>query len=162
MAWVNFDEIKKAVSLEMVIAHYGIELRRVNAASLRGKCPLPTHGSDTSRASFTATLTKGVGGVWACQLRSCVAARDGKKGGNALDFVATMERCDLHEAAAKMQGWFGVPGATREESARSDQTENKPELFQKRARRRNRRGTNRSISGCKVSIRRIPISPAGE
>ena len=77
MAWVSFDEIKHAVSLEMVINHYRIELRRINAVTLRGKCPLPMHGSETSRASFTATLTKGVGGIWACQSHSCVAAGAG-------------------------------------------------------------------------------------
>ena len=114
MAWVSFDEIKKAVSLEMVLDHYRIELRRVSATSLRGKCPLPMHGSDTSRASFTATFSKGVGGVWACQSRSCVAARAGKKGGNALDLVATMEGCSIRDAAAKMQAWFSVPDGAPE------------------------------------------------
>jgi DNA primase len=113
MAWVSFEEIKKAVSLEMVIAHYRLELRRVSDASLRGKCPLPMHGSDKSRASFTATLTKGVGGVWACQSRSCIAARGGKRGGNALDFVATMEGCSIRDAAVKLHEWFGVPSAAR-------------------------------------------------
>src|ERR1700733_14511309 len=109
MSWVSFEEIKQAVSLEMVINHYRIELRKVNAATLRGKCPLPMHGSDTSRASFTATLTKGVGGVWACQSHSCIAARGGKRGGNALDFVATMEQCSIRDAAAKLQEWFSAP-----------------------------------------------------
>ena len=113
MAWVDFEEIKKAVTLEMVIAHYRIELRRVNATSLRGKCPLPMHGSDTSRASFTATLTKGVGGIWACQSKSCIAARGGKKGGNALDLVATMEGCSIQDAAAKMKEWSAARSATQ-------------------------------------------------
>jgi DNA primase len=147
MAWVSFEEIKKAVSLEMVLDHYRIELRRVKPASLRGKCPLPMHGSDTSRASFTATLSKGVGGVWACQSRSCVAARAGKKGGNALDLVATMESCSIRDAAEKMQTWFSVspasPDKTHTTEAQSEQTnepiskkdaengslENKPLMF---------------------------------
>lgn len=108
-AWVNFDEIKKAVSLEMVLHHYRVELRQVGAGTLRGKCPLPMHGPDhKNRASFTATLTKGVGGIWACQSTSCIKARDGKKGGNALDFVATMEGCTIREAAVKLAEWFGV------------------------------------------------------
>ena len=114
MSWVSFEAIKQAVSLAMVINHYRIELRRVNAATLRGKCPLPMHGSDTSRASFTATLTKGVGGVWACQSHSCIAARGGKRGGNALDFVATMEQCSIRDAAAKLQEWFDTQSTTRE------------------------------------------------
>ena len=39
MDWVSFDEIKKVVTLQMAIEHYGIQLRRVNAMTLRGKCP---------------------------------------------------------------------------------------------------------------------------
>lgn len=109
-AWVSFEEIKKAVSLEMVLHHYRIELRNVNPSTLRGMCPLPTHGGDhKNRASFTATLTKGVGGVWACQSTSCIKARDGKRGGNALDFVAAMERCSIRDAAVKLAEWFGIP-----------------------------------------------------
>jgi DNA primase len=108
-AWVSFEEIKKAVSLEMVLNHYRIELRSVGDRTLRGKCPLPMHGAEhKNRASFTATLTKGVGGIWACQSTSCVKARDGKKGGNALDFVATMERCTIRDAAVMLAEWFGV------------------------------------------------------
>src|ERR1700689_4213538 len=62
MDWVSFDEIKETVSLQMAIEHYGIPLRRVNATTLRGKCPLPSHRSEKSTESFTATLLKGVGG----------------------------------------------------------------------------------------------------
>ncbi len=40
--WVDFSEIKKAVSMEMALEHYGIEIPKVNASSLRGKCPLST------------------------------------------------------------------------------------------------------------------------
>jgi DNA primase len=122
-AWVSFDEIKKAVSLEMVLAHYGVELRTVGAGTLRGKCPLPMHGSDKSKASFTATFTKGVGGVWACQSASCVKARSGKKGGNALDLVATMEGCSIRDAAVKMQDWFGVQSASPDAKAGADHAE---------------------------------------
>ena len=53
MDWVSFDEIKKTVSLQMAIDHYGIRLRqRVNANTLRGKCPLPTHGSKNKHREF--------------------------------------------------------------------------------------------------------------
>jgi len=110
MDWVSFDEIKKKVTLQMAIEHYGIPLRRMNANTLRGKCPLPTHGSETSNESFTATLTKGVGGAWACQSRSCIKSR-GRVGGNVLDFVAAMERCSVRDAAIKLQMWFLVPAA---------------------------------------------------
>jgi DNA primase len=110
MDWVSFDEIKKVVTLQMAIEHYGIPLRHVNATTLRGKCPLPSHGSEKSKESFTATLTKGVGGAWACQSQSCIKAR-GRVGGNVLDFVAAMERCSVRDAAIKLQMWFLVPAA---------------------------------------------------
>src|SRR5579863_6842119 len=110
MDWVSFDEIKKVVTLQMAIEHYGIQLRRVNATTLRGKCPLPSHGSEKSKESFTATLNKGVGGAWACQSQSCIKAR-GRVGGNVLDFVAAMEQCPVRDAAIKLQMWFLVPAA---------------------------------------------------
>ena len=125
-AWVSFEEIKKAVSLEMVLDHYRVDLRKVGVAgTLRGKCPLPMHGSDRSKASFTATLTKGVGGVWACQSTSCITARGGKKGGNALDLVAVMEGCSLRDAAIKMQAWSGVQPAMWAETTAGDHQESK-------------------------------------
>lgn len=108
MDWVSFDEIKKVVTLQMAIDHYGIQLRRINATTLRGKCPLPTHSSKESKESFTATLNKGVGGAWACQSQSCIKAR-GRVGGNVLDFVAAMEQCSVRDAAVKLQSWFLVP-----------------------------------------------------
>ena len=132
MSWVSFEEIKQTVSLEMVINHYRIELRRVNAATLRGKCPLPMHGSDTSRASFTATLTKGVGGVWACQSHSCINARGGKRGGNALDFVATMEQCSIRDAAGKLQEWFGTPSRGQQPVPTRNAAEKSAELVSKK------------------------------
>ena len=110
MDWVSFDEIKKTVTLQMAIEHYGIRLRRMNTNTLRGQCPLPTHGSETSNESFTATLTKGVGGAWACQSKSCIKTR-GRVGGNVLDFVAAMEQCSVRDAAIKLQMWFLVPAA---------------------------------------------------
>jgi DNA primase len=110
MDWVSFDEIKRTVTLEMAIEHYGIRLRRVNAATLRGRCPLPTHRSDQSNESFTAALNKGPGGAWACQSQSCAKAR-GRVGGNILDFVAAMEQCSIRDAAIKLQSWFLVPTA---------------------------------------------------
>ena len=42
MDWVSFEEIKKTVTLQMALDRYKVPLRRVNAHSLRGRCPLPT------------------------------------------------------------------------------------------------------------------------
>jgi DNA primase len=114
MDWVSFDEIKKTVSLEMVINRYGWKLRRSGPSVLRGKCPLPSHTSKESTESFIATLDKGAGGAWSCHSNSCAANRGGKKGGNALDLVAAVEGCSIREAAIKLQTWFLVPAAGRE------------------------------------------------
>ena len=110
MDWVSFEEIKKLVTLQMVIDRYGIPLRRVGPNTLRGKCPLPAHESENSKESFTATLNKGAGGAWACQSQSCIKSR-GRVGGNVLDFVAAMENCSVRDAAIKLQTWFLVPAA---------------------------------------------------
>ena len=40
MDWVSFDEIKKTVSLQMVIDHYGIPLRRVGREHAPRQMPL--------------------------------------------------------------------------------------------------------------------------
>ena len=111
MDWVSYKEIKHRVTLQMVIDRYGVRLRQAGPNTLRGKCPLPTHGSKESNQSFTLTLNKGTGGAWACQSDSCRIAR-GRLGGNVLDFVAAMEGCSVREAAVKIQTWFSVP-ATR-------------------------------------------------
>jgi DNA primase len=112
MAWVSFDEIKQRISLEMVIDRYGWKLRRTGPTVLRGRCPLPTHRSQESSESFTATLDKGTGGAWSCHSQSCAAGRGGKKGGNALDLVAAAERCSIRDAATKLIEWFPAQGAT--------------------------------------------------
>src|ERR1700684_1335983 len=117
MDWVSFDEIKHTVSLQMAIERYGIQLRRVNATTLRGKWPLPSHRSENSTEVFTAPLTKGVGGAWACQSQSCAKVR-GRVGGNVLDFVAAMEQCSVRDAAIKLQMWFLVPAAGEQPTSR--------------------------------------------
>ena len=92
--------------MEAVLGHYNVRLRRVNQHALRGLCPLPTHSSEKSKESFGVDTRKN---IWACQSNSCSAARQGKKGGNVLDFVSIMERSSIRDAAIKLQEWFGAP-----------------------------------------------------
>lgn len=99
--WINFQAIKQAVSMEMVLTHYKVGLRRVSSAHLRGDCPLPTHVTST-RGSFTVRTEKN---IWECRSEGCIARRDGKKGGNVLDFVAHMETCSVRDAAVKLSAW---------------------------------------------------------
>jgi len=104
--FVDFRTVKEQVSMKDVLDHYKIELRQVSNISLRGKCPLPTHSSGNSTQSFNVNTEKN---VWACQSSSCVEARDGRKGGNVLDFVSVMENCSVRDAALRLQNWFLVP-----------------------------------------------------
>ena len=86
--WMDFNAIKQSVSLEQVLGHYGLKLRKVNQNSLRGKCPLPTHTSEKGGQSFAVDLQKKCLGMsleivhlstrWGC-------------GGNQLDLVCCME-----------------------------------------------------------------------
>jgi DNA primase len=108
--WIDFKAVKAAVKMEEILAHYGISLRQVNATALRGRCPLPTHGSSNSGNSFTVSVEKN---VWSCMSASCVAARGGSKGGNALDFTALMEKSTVRDAAVKLASWFMTDIASR-------------------------------------------------
>jgi len=98
--WVDFKSIKGKVSMETVLSHYDVRLRRVGANEFRGKCPLPTHSSTSSNNSFSVNFGRN---AWSCQSASCIAARAGRVGGNVFDFVAEMERCSIREAALQLQ-----------------------------------------------------------
>jgi DNA primase len=103
--WVDYRAVKAAVSMETVLANYGIRLHRLDNEHLRGRCPLPAHTSKSSRESFIVNAQKN---AWACHSDSCVAARGGQIGGNVLDFVSAMENCSIREAALKLQNSFVV------------------------------------------------------
>ena len=103
--WVDYRAVKAAVSMETVLANYGIRLHQLDSEHLRGRCPLPAHTSKSSRQSFIINAQKN---AWACHSDSCVAARGGRIGGNVLDFVSAMENCSIREAALKLQNSFVV------------------------------------------------------
>jgi DNA primase len=124
-AWVDFQSIKQSVTLEMVLAHYRISLRKVNQSSLRGTCPLPSHSSSKSGESFGANLIKN---IWACQSHSCIEARQGRKGGGVIEFVAAMENVSIREAALQLQNWFGVTSTPAHPRAPNRREEEKSKL----------------------------------
>ena len=109
--WVNYRAVKEAVSMEMALANYGIQLHRLDDAYLRGRCPLPAHTSKGSRESFIVNTRKN---AWACHSASCVTARGGRLGGNVLDFVAAMEGCAIRQAALKLQQGYLITEPARE------------------------------------------------
>ena len=96
--WVDFRIIKAAVTMQMVLDHYGISLKQ-SGHELRGKCPI--HRGSNSK-HFTANVTKN---VFKCFFAECGAH------GNVLDFVAAMEHCSVRDAAVRMKDWFRVGDA---------------------------------------------------
>jgi DNA primase len=108
--WVDFKAVKESTSIQQVLDRYGVHLRQVGRRELRGRCPLPTHTSQTSTDSFSVNVDLN---AWCCQSASCMSARDGRAGGNVLDFVAIMERCSLREAAIRLRDGFGVPAGSQ-------------------------------------------------
>src|SRR5438132_11193518 len=92
--WIDFREIKAAVSLQMVLDRYGVNWLRKSGQELRGKCPI--HKGEGER-TFSANLSKGAFNCFSCKAR-----------GNVLDFVAAMEECSIRDAALKLRDWFRV------------------------------------------------------
>src|ERR1051326_4313408 len=94
--WVDFNAVKAAVSIEMVLGRYGVNwLKKNPGGELRGRCPIH-RGKDNS---FNANTIKN---NFQCFVPSCGAK------GNVLDFVAAMEKCSVRDAALKLQDWFQV------------------------------------------------------
>ena len=104
--WIDLKVVKKSVSMKQILDHYGISLRNVNGAYLRGQCPLPTHSSKESKYSFSVNTERS---LWTCKSDSCVKT-SGRRGGNILDFVAVMEGVAVVDAAKKILEWFPTNG----------------------------------------------------
>jgi DNA primase len=96
--WVDFKSIKSAVTLQMVLDHYGIKWLRKNGSELRGRCPI--HQGEGNDA-FHVNLTKNAFHCFSCKVK-----------GNVLDFAAAMEKCSVRDAAVKLQAWFSTKSAT--------------------------------------------------
>lgn len=96
--WVNFAEMKAAVSMRLVLKDYGVleKLRRSGWEQYRGCCPI--HRGE-GRDAFHAHLGKNVFHCFACGA-----------GGNVLDLVAELEQCSAREAALRLQRRYGVGG----------------------------------------------------
>jgi len=86
---LDFKSIKRSVTLEPVLRHYSVKLRRSGIDQYRGCCPIH-HGE--GRDAFHVNLARNVFHCFACGA-----------GGTVLDFVAAMEGCSLFEAAQRLQ-----------------------------------------------------------
>lgn len=97
--WLDFKSIKREASLEFVLQHYRVDLRRSGKDQYRGRCPI--HRGE-SRDAFHANMARNVFHCFACGA-----------GGTVLDFIAAMERCSLYEAAEKLQTMTSSFGQSR-------------------------------------------------
>lgn len=91
---IYFEQIKRLVNLPMVLAHYGIELRR-QGQQLYGPCPI--HRGSNKRQFTVKPATS----EWHC-FGTC------KRGGAMLEFVAAMEQVEVIEAARRVARWFAI------------------------------------------------------
>jgi hypothetical protein len=94
-SWVDFKAIKEAVSMKMVLDHYGYKPVTGKGDEWRGYCPI----HKGNKTTFSYSVGKN---AFQCFSDGCKAR------GNVLDFVAKMEGCSVHEAAIKLAGWFKV------------------------------------------------------
>lgn len=94
--FVGFDCLKRSVSIEEVLARYGLldKLRR-SGESLTGVCPLH-RGHNPAQFRVSLGLN-----CWIC-------FGDCHSGGSIIDFVARMEGVGIRDAALLLQDWFGV------------------------------------------------------
>lgn len=120
--WVDFQAVKAAVSMQVVLERYGLakDLRR-QGSELHGRCPIH---KGSNQESFRVSIRKN---CFQCFAGSCGAK------GNVLDFVAAMEKCSVREAALKLQDWFslapgqsGKPTSAKSELAREERTGDQP------------------------------------
>lgn len=95
--WVDFKEVKNAVSMQMVMEKYGAKLKKSGDNHV-GCCPI--HKGINSR-QFSVHFEKN---IWQC-------FGDCQTGGNVLDFTAMMEfgnkdAASIRKAAFNLQSWF--------------------------------------------------------
>lgn len=102
--WIDYKEIKGKVSMEMILKHYGLlDKLKPSGRSLTGCCPIH---QGTNTRQFSVNLQKNV--------FNCFG--DCQAGGNIIDFVARMEKCDIKEAAQKITAWFLGPGSAKKDT----------------------------------------------
>ncbi len=94
---VYFEQIKRLVRLESVLARYGVldQLKR-SGRQLTGCCPIH---KGTNKKQFVVDLDKQ---LWRC------FSPEHDEGGGMLEFVAAMENVEVREAALRVADWFAI------------------------------------------------------
>jgi DNA primase len=91
--FVSFAEVKRAVTMEAVLARYDLlEVLTRKGKNLAGPCPFC---KGKSARQFQVNLEKNAWYCFGCKL-----------GGNVLDFVAKREGVSVRAAALKLDSWF--------------------------------------------------------
>ena len=110
--WVDFQAVKAAVTMQMVLDHYGVNGLKRFGEDLRGPCPIHRGNINTKHLSVNPSKNG-----FKCFASSCGAR------GNVLDFVAAMEHCTVRDAALKLQDWFKVGESQSPEPEQSENGE---------------------------------------
>jgi len=94
--WIDFRALKAHVAIRDVLARYGYldKLKDKGDGKLVGPCPI--HGGKNPNAFHVNTEKN----VFNCFTRC--------KGGNVLDLVAKLEKCDVRAAGEKLAAWFNL------------------------------------------------------
>ena len=117
--FVDFRDIRSRITMEQVLAHYGVldTFSGLGKKNLSGPCPIHKGSNPTQ---FRVDTEKN---IWHC-FSEC------ERGGNTLDFIAKMENVSIHDAALKACEWFDIPieeVKTSSRKAQSDEAEQTPE-----------------------------------
>jgi DNA primase len=116
--WINFKELRSKLDFELVLRHYGVDVKR-KGDQHHGFCPLPNHGGNKNSPSFSANLTRGIFQCFGCGAK-----------GNVLEFAAYMEKVDLEDGSAlrgvalKLQARFCAELAKESERTEKRQASN--------------------------------------
>ncbi len=94
---VYFEQLKRVVRLESVLARYGVldDLKR-SGRQLAGCCPIH---KGSNKKQFVVDLDKQ---LWRC------FSPEHDEGGGMLEFVAAMENVEVREAALRVADWFAI------------------------------------------------------
>lgn len=115
--WVDFNSVKEAVDMQMVLDRYGVRALVKSGDELRGRCPIHK-GSERSK-TFTVNTRKK---AFKCFSESCGAR------GNVLDFVAAMEQCSVRDAALRLQDWFAIGDSDTSSAEKPEGNDEAPEI----------------------------------
>ena len=144
MAYIDFKKLKGRVSIEDILAHYGLfdELEE-SAQGYEGACPFCGSGS------FKVNVERS---VWFC-FGECKSATEAKaegggerNGGNILDFVARKEGVSVKSAAAKIASWFPKAGESTRPDARDRAMSNGKETGEDEPKKATQGNTVRTVT----------------